>query len=160
MCWQIRTLQPVQGERRPQVLKNAAVLLIPFLLLGSSAVVMGQLPVNQSEDAGPLADGDIEEQIRELLERIRDDASPLLRFVLPLLPFVLVGVLLLFRAFTFIVAGRTEVRGARKELSDPDSELSQSLAEAPAEEFKKSRQTRRLERTISDEQGTRGVPLG
>ena len=139
-------------------MKNAVVLLIPVLLLGSSAVVVGEVSANQSEDASPVADGDIEEQIRELVEKIRGDLSPLLYLVLALLPLVLIGVLWLFRALGS-AAGRTEVRGARKELSDPDSELSRSLGE-PVEEVQKSRQTRRLERTISDKSGTRGVPIG
>ena len=141
------------------MMKNAVVPLISVLLLGSTAVVVGEVPVVQSEDASPLADGEIEEQIRELLERAREDPGGLLRLVLPLLPLVLIALFWLFKAFNSTGAGGTEVTGARKELSDPDSEPSWSFSEAPAEEFKKSRQTRRLERTISDEQGTRGLPI-
>ena len=139
--------------------KNAVVPLISFLLLGSSAVVVGEVPVVQSEDASPLAAAEIEEQIREFLERVREDPGELLRLVLPLLPFVLMGVLWFFKALRS-AAGGAEVTRAREELSDPDSESSRSLPEAPAEEFRKSRQRRRLERTISDEIGTRGFPLG
>ena len=142
------------------MLKNAVVLLISVLLLGSSALVAGEVSVNQSEDLGPLAGADIEEQIRELVERVREDPGQLLRVVLPLLPVVLIAVFWLFRALVRAAAKPTEVRGPREELSDRDSESSESIREAPAEEFRKSRQRRRLERTISNEQGTRGVPLG
>ncbi len=142
------------------MIKNAVLPLISVLLLGSSAVVVGEVPVVQSEDASPLANGDIEEQIRELLERVREDPSELLRLVMPLLLLVLIGVFWLIKAFSSTGAGGAEVTGARKELSDPDSESSRSFYEAPAQEFQKSRQTRRLERTITDEGGTRGFPLG
>jgi len=154
--------QPTRFKEKggPKMIKNAVVPLISVLLLGSSAVVVGEVAVVQSEDASPLADGDIEEQIREWLERVREDPSEYLRFVMPLLPFVLIGVFWLIKALTSTGAGGTEVTGARKESSDPDSESSRSFNEAPAQEFQKSRQTRRLERTITDEGGTRGFPLG
>ena len=150
--------QPTRFKEKggPKMIKNAVVPLISVLLLGSSAVVVGEVAVVQSEDASPLADGDIEEQIRELLERVREDPSEFLRW----LPLVLIGVFWLIKALTSTGAGGTEVTGARKESSDPDSESSRSFNEAPAQEFQKSRQTRRLERTITDEGGTRGFPLG
>ena len=106
-----------------------------------------------------VAVSEMEEQIREFLETFREDPGELLRFVLPLLPFVLIGVFWLFKALRSAAAG-TEVTRAREELSGPDSESSGSFREAPAEEFQKSRQRRRLERTLSDETGTRGFPLG
>ena len=154
--------QPTRFKEKggPKMIKNAVVPLISGLLLGSSAVVVGEVAVVQSEDASPLADGDIEEQIRELLERGREDPSEYLRFVMLLLPLVLIGVFWLIKAFISTVAGGPEVTGARKESSDPDSESSRNFNEAPAEELRKSRQTRRLERTITDEGGTRGFPIG
>ncbi len=142
------------------MLKNAYVLLISVLLLGFFALVAGEVPVNQPEDPGPLAGADIEEQLRELVERVREDPGQLLRVVLPLLPVVLIAVFWLFRALVCAAAKPTEVRGPREELSDRDSKSSESFHQPPAEEFQKSRQRRRLERTISNEQGTRGVPLG
>lgn len=142
------------------MIKNAVAPLISVLLLGSSAAVVGEVAVVQSEEASPLAEGDIEEQIRELLERLPEDPSELLRFVMPLLPFALIGVFWLIKALTSSGAGGTEVTKATKESSDPASESSRSFHEAPAEEFQKSRQTRRLERTITDEGGTRGFPIG
>ena len=79
---------------------------------------------------------------------------------MPMLPLVLIGVFWLIKALTSTGAGGTEVTGARKESSDPDSESSRNFNEAPAEELQKNRRTRRLERTITDEGGTRGFPIG
>ena len=143
-------------------MKRPLVLLVPVLLLMSLAPGMGQAPGNQApgnqaEGAGPFTDAASLEQLRERIEEIWGTVGPLLPFLLPVLFIVVLQVL---RFFGSAALAAKKAGEARAPPPDAGHREPNPFGKERSEEFPKTRRTRRLERTISDEQGTRGVPIG